>query len=300
MKFKSLTPKEEFFVDNLYSIHYFEYMSNFQFEGEAHPFWEFVCVDKGEVNVMADNRSLVLHKNEIIFHKPDEFHNIGANGVTAPNLVVISFSSPSPHMSFFENKILTISEIERNLLGSIILEARNAFQGPLDDPYYNELVRRQHQLPGSEQIIRLRLEELLIQLYRRYTQRFTAAPVMKSVKKKGDEETYNHIINYLEAHIQARLSTEQICRDNLIGLSQLQKLFRDRHSCGVIDYFTKMKITAAKQLIRDQHMNFTQIADVLGYSSIHYFSRMFKKITGMTPSDYASSIKLLAEKPDKD
>ena len=42
-------------------------------------------------------------------------------------------------------------------------------------------------------------------------------------------------------------------------------------------------------------MNFTQIADALGYTSIHYFSRQFKKITGMTPSEYASSIKVLAE-----
>ena len=43
-------------------------------------------------------------------------------------------------------------------------------------------------------------------------------------------------------------------------------------------------------------MNFTQISDFLGYSSIHYFSRQFKKITGMTPSEYSSSIKALSER----
>ena len=43
-------------------------------------------------------------------------------------------------------------------------------------------------------------------------------------------------------------------------------------------------------------MNFTQIADSLGYASIHYFSRQFKKITGMTPSEYSSSIQMLSEK----
>jgi YesN/AraC family two-component response regulator len=64
----------------------------------------------------------------------------------------------------------------------------------------------------------------------------------------------------------------------------------------VIDYFTKLKIDMAKQLVRDNHMNFTQIADYLGYSSIHYFSRQFKKTTGMTPSEYSSSIKVLSEK----
>ncbi len=57
-----------------------------------------------------------------------------------------------------------------------------------------------------------------------------------------------------------------------------------------------MKIDAAKQLIRTEQMNFTQISEKLGYSSIHYFSRQFKKVTGMTPSEYASSIKAMADR----
>ena len=60
-----------------------------------------------------------------------------------------------------------------------------------------------------------------------------------------------------------------------------------------------MKINEARRMIRNQSLNFTQIADQLGYTSIHYFSRQFKKITGMSPSEYASSIKLLAEDPTK-
>ena len=48
-------------------------------------------------------------------------------------------------------------------------------------------------------------------------------------------------------------------------------------------------------MIRDEQMNFTQISEFLGYSSIHYFSRQFKKMTGMTPSEYASSIRAIAE-----
>ena len=64
----------------------------------------------------------------------------------------------------------------------------------------------------------------------------------------------------------------------------------------MIELFLQMKIEFAKQLIREDQMNFTQISDFLGYSSIHYFSRQFKKITGMTPSEYSSSIKALSER----
>ena len=62
------------------------------------------------------------------------------------------------------------------------------------------------------------------------------------------------------------------------------------------EFFSMMKIDTAKQMIRDNQLNFTQIADRLGYNSIHYFSRQFKQITTMTPSEYATSIRLLSEK----
>ena len=81
----------------------------------------------------------------------------------------------------------------------------------------------------------------------------------------------------------------------MIGRSQLQKIFQQKTGLGVIEYFSNMKIDAAKQMMRTDLMNFTQIAEKLGYSSIHYFSRQFKKITGMTPSEYVPSIKALSE-----
>ena len=77
--------------------------------------------------------------------------------------------------------------------------------------------------------------------------------------------------------------------------SQLQKLFLKKSGAGIIEYFSLMKVNAAKQLIRTNKMNFTQISEQLGYTSIHYFSRQFKKVTGMTPSEYASSIKAMAD-----
>lgn len=58
-----------------------------------------------------------------------------------------------------------------------------------------------------------------------------------------------------------------------------------------------MKINFARQLIRENDMNFTQISEFLGYSSIHYFSRQFKKLCGMTPTEYALSIKAISERP---
>ena len=91
MAFESLNLNVELEISKVVTIHYFEYTSDYCFPGESHDFWEFLCVDKGEVNVLADERPYTLKKDQIIFHKPNEFHNVTANGITAPNLVVISF-----------------------------------------------------------------------------------------------------------------------------------------------------------------------------------------------------------------
>lgn len=88
-----------------------------------------------------------------------------------------------------------------------------------------------------------------------------------------DSDVCREIIHYLEQHIRESLTIQEISRNNMIGHSQLQKIFREEYQCGVIEFFTRMKIDFAKQLIRENDMNFTQISDFLGYSSIHYFSR---------------------------
>lgn len=299
MNYKSVKLQDTITIQNIYSIHYFEYMCDFSFPGESHDFWEFLCVDKGEVNVLADKKPHVLKRGEIIFHKPNEFHNVNSNGLIAPNLVVISFSCASPSMSFFEEKVLQISDSERLLLAQIIQEAKHVFDGRLDDPYQEELIKAKQPAFAGEQLIRLYLEQLLIQLIRRYTIGIPSQNTLlvKSIKQKADGELFEQIQKYMETHIRETLTIEQICKNNSIGRSQLQKLFRSKSGYGAIEYFSRLKVDLAKQMIRENHYNFTQIADALGFSSIHYFSRQFKQITGMTPSEYASSIKALSDHP---
>ena len=101
---------------------------------------------------------------------------------------------------------------------------------------------------------------------------------------------------YLEDRVGERLTLEQIAKDNLMGTSQLEKLLKKSWGCGAIELFSRIKIDAAKQLIRDGQLNMTQIADRLGYSSLYYFSRQFKKTAAMSPSEYAASIRILSEK----
>lgn len=226
-----------------------------------------------------------------------------ATGTIAPNLIVISFQCDDNAIYYFRKKILKMDDVERNLLASIIFEARHTFQCRLDDPYLQNMPLKQPpDIFGSQQMIRLLIEQFLIHLARRYSASYTSVvrpkvtmPAAKSTKSKNDIEVYSLVTEYMKEHIRSHVTIEQICKDNLVGRSRLQKIFKNQCGLGIIDYFSKLKINSAKELIRSRHMNFTQISDYLGYTSIHYFSRQFKKETGMTPSEYASSIKAMSE-----
>lgn len=299
MAYKSVVLEDSVTINRIISVHYFQSMSDFSFPGESHDFWELVCVDRGEIDALAGDRRLTLKKGNILFHKPNEFHNVLTNGKVSPSLVVIGFECHSPAIKSFEDQLMSVQDTEKELLAQIIVEARNTFSGRLDDPYQEELIFNSEPLTfGSAQLISHYLEQLMIHLYRRYFS--YSLPVRSSrflAEASSGNDTYNRIVRYMEEHLGERMTIDRICRDNLVGRSQLQKLFRDTKGCGVIEFFSMMKIDTAKQMIRDNQLNFTQIADRLGYNSIHYFSRQFKQITTMTPSEYATSIRLLSEKP---
>lgn len=295
MNYEFLSPLRPLTVEQIVTVHYYEYASGYYFEGERHDFWELLYVDKGALEVRADQRTVTLAQGQIIFHKPGEFHALRCSGSTAPNLVVVSFRCAGAEMAFFADRVMTLGDTGKALLGRIVEEAGNAFLTPLDNPLTTRMERRSDAPFGAEALLAAALEELLIRLIRRDGAPERARPG-GVIRARGREELLSRVIAYLEANVDRPLTLEQVCRDNLMGRSRLQQLFREATGGGVMEYFGRLKIQAAQRMIREGRRNFTEIAGALGYQSIHYFSRHFKKTTGMTPSEYAASVKLLSQR----
>lgn len=134
-------------------------------------------------------------------------------------------------------------ETERNLLANIIIEARHCFNCRLDDPYLQNIVLKESELFGSQQMIKLHLEHFLIHLIRRYStplvfsQKLPNSTPPKITKAKSDAEIFRRVVDYLESHLTAHLTIDQICKDNLVGQSQLQKIFKEYCTLGIIEFF---------------------------------------------------------------
>ncbi len=277
---------EEITIDRLYSVHYFEFSSTYAFPGESHDFWEMVYVDKGKITVVADDRQLQLESGSFFFHHPNQWHTLLACDGVAANIAIVSFSSGSPAMDGFGELSLSATPAEKQLIANIIAESTLAFSSPLDDPYNNHLSPRTNAVPGSQQLIRLYLSELLIFLLRRISGlQSKPAPVLPEAGLFGD------IVAYMQRSISQKLTLTELARTFGISVSSLKALFQKQTGTGVIAYFIRMKIDRAKELLRGRSYNVTQVAAFLGYESIYSFSAQFKKVTGMSPTEYLLSVK---------
>ena len=135
------------------------------------------------------------------------------------------------------------------------------------------------------------LEEFLITLLRRSESGISigtrlVSPMYYDILPDRIKE----IAKYMEQNVRQNLSVNQIAKHFLLSESGLKKIFARDAGCGVTEFFNNLKIEKAKEYIRENEKNFTQISDELGFSSIHYFSRLFKKKTGMTLTEHRSSV----------
>lgn len=296
------TSQNEFVINQILTLRQFECTSDLIFPEESHDYWEFICVNKGSVIISTQNDTCrTLQKDCILFLRPQEQHRILSDGIAASTLTIVGLDSKSPSMNFFTDKILELGPVEQVLLNYLIKEARFTFSDSLDDPFRQALhLRTDRSVPfGSSQLLFVYLQQFLIQLVRNNLNVIPAASMPKTDRQRDDDELFYRIAAYMEEHIKEQLTIQQICHDNLIGRSLLQRILKEYTGCSVLDYFINLKINVAKQLIHENRLNFSQIAEKLGYNSIHYFSRQFKKITGVSPSDYQTFIQVMSKPPEK-
>ena len=106
-----------------------------------------------------------------------------------------------------------------------------------------------------------------------------------------DSSVVELVKNYLAANIYSSITLPSVCDKFSIGKSQLCKLFREDTGQSPMEYYTTLRTKEAKRLLRTKTMSVSQISDLFGYSSMHNFSRSFKKATGFSPTAYIDSIK---------
>jgi AraC-like DNA-binding protein/quercetin dioxygenase-like cupin family protein len=289
MEFSTHPIRREIVIEGFNSIYYFEFGKNFSHPPEKHNFWEMVYVDSGEINAVTDGIGRTLSQGEIIFHRPMEIHAHISNRVVPNNMLVVSFSAGGDAMEVFDKKIFTLGKTEKTLLSLFIKEAKVAL-GEIPNEYSNKNPLDFSRAPtGSLQLLECYLTELLLVLMRSENA-VSGAKKTENARELAESSITELIITYLKDNVYDRLTLTDICNRFFMGKSQLCKLFDEQVGEGPIEYYLGLKIAEAKRLLREDGLSVSKISDMLGYSSIHNFSRAFKKAVGASPSDYKKRI----------
>lgn len=279
-----ITPLENSVViGGVYTVHYFEYTKDFTYSGEIHNFWELVYADKRSLLITAGSKEVKLDLGQLYIHKPNEFHKIRCDGEHAANSVILSFGCDSGQLSLIAGRVITCNSEQKRLIGAIIRESRLAFATPLGSPYIRVMTRAEDPPLGCEQLIRMYIEQLLILLLRGSS----GGPL--PAESGGDQ--LKEIVDFLEDNVFGKLRFSDVMNRFNLSASVLKRMFREHMDCGVMEYFQRLKVDAAKQMIREKESNFTEIAERLSFSSSQYFTTVFRRVSGMTPSEYSKSVR---------
>ena len=278
-------------VESIITFFYMELSKDFSYGGEAHDFWEMVYMDKGEMVCTAGSNSFVLKTGELTFHKPMEFHNLSGNGKHAPNIGIITFECHSREMRFFEGKIFKLDSEQRAMLSLLINEGLSVYR--LVDKH-NPLLQRLEKIDtapiGSSQMTKNLFEAFLI-LLRRNTD-IIAKRGRTEIAADEANATYavSEIIECLKENLYGRITVSDIAARLGKSESTVKNIFATYRGGGIIRYYNEMKIAEAKKLIREEKYNLAEISELLHFETPQYFSKCFKHITNMTPSEYKRAI----------
>lgn len=282
-------------VKSIVTVHHINLMKS-QGEGEAHNFWELLYVDKGFMQVFVDGELYQLEAGQMIMYAPGAYHCGPRNDA---QLGIVSFESDSENMNYFANKCLTLNSNQRELLSQIISSGEELFR-PVPSQL-GLLGQMPHEGVDSYQLQKLKnlLEVLLIELHQTGNMHSAKQETIKAAKPAGTaasnrnkqkQQLFEAITAYMREHLRDTLSLGELSEKFGISLSCLKLLFKEQSGCGPITYFNALKIAKAKCLIRETTLNMTEISEQLGFSSVHYFSRLFKKVTGKSPMTFAKAL----------
>ena len=258
-------------VSSIYTFFYHEKEKGFIFPGEAHRPLELTYVDKGAIHSVADGVDLLLNQGDLVLYAPDQWHMQYAEEDVCASYITISFDleGDCPESLFNQKFAIPQSAV----------------------PMLQRLLREQDRMDAySEDMMLCYLQILLLTLLREQDN-----PSQVKLRTTNAVNSENEIIRraqqFISGHIREKLTVPVVARHVDVSPSYLTALFRKNLQISPGEYIRRVKLQESKQMIREDNMNFTEIAAVLQYSTVHHFSRQFKDKFGITPTEYAKSVR---------
>ncbi|WP_105615681.1 helix-turn-helix domain-containing protein [Vallitalea okinawensis] len=98
-------------------------------------------------------------------------------------------------------------------------------------------------------------------------------------------------VNYINLHLEHKISLKYIAEKIHTNPSHLSRQFKKETMMTITDYINKKRVEEAKLYLERENSSITDIALMVGFSNLNYFTKVFKKVTSLTPSEYIKEMK---------
>ncbi len=96
-------------------------------------------------------------------------------------------------------------------------------------------------------------------------------------------------INYIRLHYSSHISLDDVAKHVHLNASYLSRVFKEEMQMNFVTYVNSIRIEASKKLLIDTSIPLMEVSDMVGFDEQSYFTKVFKKITGVTPGKYRES-----------
>ncbi|MBD3920002.1 response regulator [Paenibacillus sp. PR3] len=110
-----------------------------------------------------------------------------------------------------------------------------------------------------------------------------------STRKNGNK-LFESILAYVQEHFRLDISRESVAREVYVTPGYISYLFKQQLQTSFIEYLHRIRIEYASRLLRDPSLRISDIAHESGYQDEKYFFQVFKKYSGMTPTQYRNNL----------
>ena len=271
-------------VDEIMSVYNFDFSKIANPErGESHNFPELLYIYEGHHEVVVNGHLCSLDAGDMVMYAPMSFHSGVGQGKLSSKGLIISFRCRFEAIEDIYDRVITISEKNGERITELITEAIPMFMRSSGNVGKWEMHLRDDVDIYQAEIIKKKLEIFLLSVYS------DNKPEKKNISGRHQKDGMA-VANFLKENVKENFTLEEIAAKNAMSISKLKIVFRESFACGPIAYFNDIKIEEAKRLFYEGNHNITQVSEILGFHSLHYFSRLFKSKLSVSPSEYVRSL----------
>jgi len=247
----------------------------------------YVVVD-GEGFYTLGDKKYSLSSGMMFYCPPSTDFSYGWHARRA-EYALISFVCDSEAMSCFENGPIMLGEEEQKIiLDTIRTTTHICDYSKIKQPPRIEIIIKPDTPDVVIGYIYASLERFLSILYCRQNNINIVINESQKISMRLQESILiGGVKDYLAEHIGEQVKIEDICKCFGVSASVLLEKFKRETNKTIIEYFNELKIGRAKDMIRNSTQSFTEISEALGFSSLNYFSKLFKAKTGKTMTEFS-------------